>query len=71
MQLANPTPACTRWACRRSRAWTSSVFHPDVYPMQVQGPTSVKTLEKLVGTVIYDIEFYWCERFAIRRAPWW
>jgi aminomethyltransferase len=45
------------------------VFHPDVYPMQVQGPSSAKTLEKLVGPAIYDIKYYWTERFDIRGIP--
>ncbi len=45
------------------------VFHPDVYPMQVQGPMSVKTLEKLVGAAIYDLRYYWCDRFEIRGMP--
>jgi glycine cleavage system aminomethyltransferase T len=45
------------------------VFHPDVYPMQVQGPLSAKTLEKLVGPGIYDVKYYWCERFDIHGMP--
>jgi aminomethyltransferase len=46
-----------------------SVFHPDVYPMQVQGPSSAKTLEKLVGPAIYDLRYYWCDRFEIDGMP--
>jgi glycine cleavage system aminomethyltransferase T len=45
------------------------VFHPDVYPMQVQGPSSAKTLEKLVGPDILDLKYYWCDRFEIRGMP--
>ncbi len=45
------------------------VFHPDVYPMQVQGPASARTLEKLVGRGIYDIKYYWVEWFDIRGIP--
>ncbi len=45
------------------------VFHPDVYPMQVQGPMSATTLEKLVGPAIYDLKYYWCGRFEIRGMP--
>jgi glycine cleavage system aminomethyltransferase T len=37
--------------------------------MQVQGPSSAKTLEKLVGPAIYDIKYYWTERFDIRGIP--
>jgi glycine cleavage system aminomethyltransferase T len=45
------------------------VFHPEVYPMQVQGPLSGKTLEKLVGEGIYDLKYYFCGRFEIRGMP--
>jgi glycine cleavage system aminomethyltransferase T len=46
-----------------------NVFHPDVYPMQVQGPLSAKTLEKLVGPRILDLKYYWCDRFEIHGTP--
>jgi len=42
---------------------------PDVHPMQVQGPLSGKTLEKLVGPSIYDIKYYWVEEFEIEGIP--
>jgi glycine cleavage system aminomethyltransferase T len=42
---------------------------PDVHPMQVQGPFSAKTLEKLVGPAIYDIKYYWVEEFEIQGIP--
>jgi aminomethyltransferase len=42
---------------------------PDVYPMQVQGPLAAKTLEKLVGTSIYDIKYYWLAEFEIEGIP--
>jgi glycine cleavage system aminomethyltransferase T len=42
---------------------------PDVYPMQIQGAKAAKTLEKLVGASIYDIKYYWCERFDIKDIP--
>src|SRR5262245_17602923 len=42
---------------------------PDVHPMQVQGPMAAKTLEKLVGTGIYDIKYYWTESFEINGIP--
>ena len=37
--------------------------------MQVQGPASVRTLEKLVGPAIYDLKYYWCDRFEIGGMP--
>ena len=47
----------------------AEVSYPDVHPVQVQGPLSAKTLEKLVGPAIYDIRYYWCERFTIGDIP--
>jgi len=46
-----------------------NVFHPDVYPMQVQGPFSAKTLAKLVGPKLMDLKYYWCDRFEIEGMP--
>jgi aminomethyltransferase len=37
--------------------------------MQVQGPLSAKTLEKLVGPAIYDIKYYWLDEFEIQGIP--
>jgi aminomethyltransferase len=37
--------------------------------VQVQGPHAAATLQKLVGDAIYDIRYYWCERFAIGDIP--
>ena len=64
-----PTPVCTRSASRRRSGLDAKVTLPDVHPMQVQGPMSAKTLEKLVGSAIYDIKYYWCERFEIDGIP--
>ena len=37
--------------------------------MQVQGPLSAKTLEKLVGPAIYDLKYYWLGEFKIGDNP--
>ena len=50
-------------------ALDAQVTLPDVHPMQVQGPLSAKTLEKLVGPAIYDIRYYWLEHFEIDGIP--
>jgi glycine cleavage system aminomethyltransferase T len=47
----------------------AEVGYPDVHPVQVQGPLSGRTLAKLVGDAIYDIRYYWCERFTIGDIP--
>jgi aminomethyltransferase len=45
------------------------ITYPEVYPMQVQGPLSARTLEKLVGPEIYDIKYYWIGEFEIEGIP--
>ncbi len=42
---------------------------PEAYPMQIQGAKAARTLEKLVGAAIYDIRYYWCDRFEIKDIP--
>ena len=69
MQLADSDAGLYALGVATGLGLDVNVFHPDVYPMQVQGPMSAKTLEKLVGPAIYDIKYYWCERFEIRGIP--
>jgi aminomethyltransferase len=69
MQLADSDAGLYALGVATGLGLDVNVFHPDVYPMQVQGPSSAKTLEKLVGPAIYDIKYYWCERFEIRGIP--
>jgi aminomethyltransferase len=37
--------------------------------MQVQGAKAAKTLEKLVGDKIYDLKYYWTDKFEIDGIP--
>jgi aminomethyltransferase len=37
--------------------------------MQVQGAKAAKTVAKLVGDGIYDLKYYWCDRFEIAGIP--
>jgi len=69
MQLADSDAGLYALGLATGLGLNVNVFHPDVYPMQVQGPMSAKTLENLVGAAIYDIRYYWCERFEIRGIP--
>jgi len=69
MQLADSDAGLYALGIATGLGLDVNVFHPDVYPMQVQGPMSARTLEKLVGPAIYDIKYYWCERFEIRGIP--
>jgi glycine cleavage system aminomethyltransferase T len=45
------------------------IRHPDVYPVQVQGPKSKDVLRTLVGDSILDLRYYWCTEADIRGAP--
>jgi aminomethyltransferase len=45
------------------------ITYPEAYPLQVQGARAAATVAKLVGPVIYDLKYYWCDRFEIDGIP--
>jgi len=69
MQLADSDAGLYALGVASQAGLDVEVTLPDVHPMQVQGPLSGKTLEKLVGPAIYDIKYYWIEEFEIRGIP--
>jgi glycine cleavage system aminomethyltransferase T len=69
MQLADSDAGLYALGVASHAGLDAEVSYPDVHPVQVQGPLSAKTLEKLVGSAIYDIKYYWCERFDIGDIP--
>jgi glycine cleavage system aminomethyltransferase T len=69
MQLADSDAGLYALGVAASSGLDAQVSLPDVHPMQVQGPASAKTLEKLVGPSIYDVKYYWIEEFEIRGIP--
>jgi glycine cleavage system aminomethyltransferase T len=69
MQLADSDAGLYALGVAAAGGLDAEVTLPDVHPMQVQGPLSGKTLEKLVGPSIYDIKYYWTEKFEIRDIP--
>jgi glycine cleavage system aminomethyltransferase T len=69
MQLADSDAGLYALGVGAAAGLDAEVTLPDVHPMQVQGPMSAKTLEKLVGPSIYDIKYYWTERFEIDGIP--
>jgi aminomethyltransferase len=69
MQLADSDAGLYALGVLGASGLNAKVTLPDVHPMQVQGPLSAKTLEKLVGSAIYDIKYYWCENFTIDGIP--
>ena len=69
MQLADSDAGLYALGVLAASGLDAEVTLPDVHPVQVQGPMSAKTLEKLVGSAIYDIRYYWCERFEIEGIP--
>jgi glycine cleavage system aminomethyltransferase T len=69
MQLADSDAGLYALGVAASSGLDVEVTLPDVHPMQVQGPMSAKTLEKLVGPAIYDIKYYWIEEFQIDGIP--
>ena len=69
MQLADSDAGLYALGVAAQSGLDVEVSLPDVHPMQVQGPLSGKTLEKLVGPAIYDIKYYWIEEFEIEGIP--
>jgi glycine cleavage system aminomethyltransferase T len=69
MQLADSDAGLYTLGVLSQSGLDAEVSYPDVHPVQVQGPLSARTLEKLVGKAIYDIKYYWCERFSIGDIP--
>jgi aminomethyltransferase len=69
MQLADSDAGLYALGVASQAGLDAEVSYPDVHPCQVQGPLSARTLEKLVGEAIYDIRYYWCERFEIGDIP--
>jgi len=69
MQLADSDAGLYALGVLASSGLDAEVSYPDVHPVQVQGPLSAATLEKLVGDGLYDLRYYWCGRFAIGDIP--
>ena len=69
MQLADSDAGLYALGVRSQVDMDVDVSYPDVHPVQVQGPLSGKTLEKLVGEGIYDLKYYWCDHFTVRDIP--
>jgi glycine cleavage system aminomethyltransferase T len=45
------------------------VGHPDVYPVQVQGPKAKDTMRDLFGDWILDMKYYWCDEADLDGIP--
>ncbi|MDP9329897.1 MAG: glycine cleavage system protein T [Actinomycetota bacterium] len=69
MQLADSDAGLYALGVATALGLDVEVTYPEVYPMQVQGPSSAKTLAKLVGPAIYDLKYYWCDWFEIAGIP--
>jgi glycine cleavage system aminomethyltransferase T len=69
MQLADSDAGLYALGVATALGLDVEVTYPEVYPMQVQGPSSAKTLAKLMGPAIYDLKYYWCDWFEIGRIP--
>jgi glycine cleavage system aminomethyltransferase T len=69
MQLADSDAGLYALGVATAAGLDVDVTYPDVHPMQIQGPLSGKTLEKLVGNGIFDIKYYWLDEFEIDGIP--
>lgn len=45
------------------------ISEPDVSPLQLQGPTSGKIMEKLFGENIKDLKYYWLKEYKVNDIP--
>ena len=45
------------------------VTHPEVYPVQVQGPKAKDTMRDLFGDWILDMKYYWCDEADLDGIP--
>jgi glycine cleavage system aminomethyltransferase T len=69
MQLADSDAGLYALGVLSQTGLDAEVSYPDVHPVQVQGPRSGETLAKLVGSVVLDLRYYWCDRFQIGDIP--
>ena len=69
MQLADSDAGLYALGVATQAGLDVEVSYPDVSPMQVQGAKAAKTIAKLVGDGIYDLKYYWCDRFEIAGIP--
>jgi glycine cleavage system aminomethyltransferase T len=45
------------------------VGHPDVYPVQVQGPKAKDVMRDLFGEWVLDMKYYWCDEAELNGIP--
>jgi glycine cleavage system aminomethyltransferase T len=69
MQLADSDAGLYALGVLAQSGLDARVDYPDVHPVQVQGPLSGRTLARLVGEAIFDLRYYWCDRFSIGGIP--
>jgi glycine cleavage system aminomethyltransferase T len=69
MQLADSDAGLYTLGVLAQSGLDAEVSYPDVHPVQVQGPKSALTLEKIAGKGIYDLKYYWCGHFQIGDIP--
>jgi glycine cleavage system aminomethyltransferase T len=69
MQLADSDAGLYALGVATQAGLDVEVSYPDVSPMQLQGAKAAKTVAKLVGDGIYDLKYYWCDRFEIAGIP--
>ena len=69
MQLADSDAGLYALGVLSQSKLDAEVSYPDVHPVQVQGPRSVETLAKLVGSAVLDLRYYWCDRFQVGDMP--
>jgi glycine cleavage system aminomethyltransferase T len=69
MQLADSDAGLYALGIATGLGLDVDVRDADAWPMQVQGPKAGETLERLVGSGVYDLKYYWCGWFDAGGIP--
>jgi aminomethyltransferase len=69
MQLADSDAGLYALGIATGLGLDVEVKDANAWPMQVQGPKAGETLERLVGSGIYDLKYYWCGWFQAGDIP--
>jgi aminomethyltransferase len=69
MALANSDAGLYAIGVALNSGMDVKITHPEVYPIQVQGPKAQDTLRSLFGDWIMDMKYYWCVETELDGIP--
>lgn len=69
MALADSDAGLYAMGVAVSSGMNVKVTHPEVYPIQLQGPKSKDVMKALFGDSVLDLKYYWCRRAELDGIP--